>query len=166
MIQNSESYFPLFILLKDKKIVIYGGGKIAARRIFTLLEFDADIKVIAPRCTEEIIELAKQKKLVIEERSYQSGEIEKPYMVMAITNNRQVNEAIYMECKGKGILVNVASDQSRCDFFFPGIVKEDSLVIGVTSSGKDYNRTKQVTEQIRNMVTNRKERIDENSYRE
>lgn len=152
MIEYATTYFPLFVDLNQKSVLIFGGGKVATRRIISLLDFGVDIKVIAPECTKEVMILAEENKLVLEQRSYLRGEVENPYMVLAATKNNEINEEIYTECKEKGILVNVASDQTKSDFFFPGIVVENPLVIGITASGKDHKKVKKIIQKIRDML--------------
>ena len=70
---ESNLYFPIFIPFENKKVLIYGGGKIAVRRVKTLLEFGADITVIAPTVEEE---LKCEKRIVWKKDSYKEGSIE------------------------------------------------------------------------------------------
>lgn len=149
---NTQPYFPLFVSLDQKKVLVFGGGTVATRRIFTLLEFGADIRVIAPEYTDEIRELAAENKIMLERRLYSCGEIAAPDMVLAATDDSVVNEKIYDECRKKGILINTASEQEKSDFFFPGIIREDSLVIGVTASGSDHKKVKRIAERIRSII--------------
>lgn len=158
MSESIDAYFPLFIDLNRKKILVFGGGQIATRRIHTLLEFGPDITVIAPEFTDDIAGLASQKMLVLEKRSYLSGEVTEPYMVLAATNNCKINDDIYNECKAKGILVNVASDQKKSDFFFPGIVIDKPLVVGITASGKDHKKVKALTLKIKDLLIGERDR--------
>ena len=149
-------YFPLFVDLNEKQILVFGGGKIATRRIISLLDFGGTIRVVAPECTNEILELSTQKLLTQEKRCYRQGEIQQPYMVIAATNNPNINHQIYYEGKQKGILVNIVSDQKKSDFFFPGLAMEDSIVIGVTASGTDHKKAKRITEQIKEILKGEK----------
>lgn len=149
---DKKVYFPLFVDLNEKQILVFGGGKIATRRILSLLDFGGNITIVAPECTNEILELSTQKLLIHEKRCYIEGEIQVPYMVLAATSDSNVNKRIYFECKQKGILVNIASDQTKSDFFFPGLAIEESIVIGVTSSGTDHKKAKRITEQIKEML--------------
>lgn len=151
--KKSQGYFPLFIDLTDKKVLIFGGGTIATRRVLSLLEFGTNIKIVAPEVSLELIELEKSGEISIERREYTSGEINDCFMVLGATDNKKVNLDIYEECKRKKIIVNISSDQSKCDFFFPGIIKEKNLVIGVTASGKDHKMAKEVTKKIRNFIS-------------
>ena len=66
---DTGTYFPLFIDLNKKSILVYGAGRIALRRISSLLDFGANIKVVSPECTDEITAFAAQKLLVYEKKT-------------------------------------------------------------------------------------------------
>lgn len=149
---DKKIYFPLFVDLNEKQILIFGGGQVATRRLMSLLDFGGLIKVVAPEYTDKISKLAARQLIVLEKRSYREGEICMPYMVLAATSDSHINQRISMECRQKGIFVNTASDQTKSDFFFPGLVVEEPIVIGVTASGKDHKKAKRMTEQIKAML--------------
>lgn len=153
--EKEQGYFPLFINLTGKKVLIFGGGTIATRRALSLLEFGARIEIIAPKISSELLGLEKTRSAVIHKREYIPDEIKDNFLVLGATDNEKVNLEIYEECKKKKIIVNIASDQSKCDFFFPGIIKEEYLVIGVSASGKDHKKAKEVTNKIRDFIKGR-----------
>lgn len=155
MTNKAQGYFPLFISLENKKVLIFGGGAIGARRAISLLEFGVDIKIIAPKCKPDLLELEKKDRIRIEKRKYKPGEIGDYFIVLGATDDKDVNLAIYNECKEKDILVNIASDKNKCDFFFPGIVKDKNLVIGITASGEDHKGVKETTKNIREYLQGR-----------
>ncbi len=70
-------------------------------------------------------------------------------LVLAATDNREANHAIYEEAKAAGLPVNIADAPEECSFFFPAIVQEGPVVIGVTASGTDHKLAKQVAQNIR-----------------
>ena len=74
-------------------------------------------------------------------------------MVFAVTDDRELNARIAAMCREKGILVNVSSDKSLCDFYFPGIVQQGETVIGVSASGKDHAKARKVRERIQTILT-------------
>lgn len=139
-----QPYFPLFVNLVHTKVRVYGAGKIAVRRISGLLRFGACVIVIAPCVLKELWELREgyPGQLLVEQRSYQSGEIRKKEtdFVLAATNDVQVNQNICAECRRKAIFVNNASDRNQCDFYFPALVERDGLVIGVTGTDGDHKK--------------------------
>ena len=151
---HEELYFPLFVDLSNKKIVVVGAGKIAARRVKSLLPFAGTIKVIAPEVAGEITEMAasSEGQLVIEQRPFEDADLEDADIVLAITNDKELNTLIGKRCREKKILVNVSHEKELCDFYFPGVVQKENVVIGVTASGKDHGQARKVTEEIRAMM--------------
>ena len=128
---KNKRYFPMFIDLSDKKIVVVGGGNIATR-------------TIAPKSTMELQELGKTGYVNLITRPVKRSDFDMAYMVIAATNDWKLNDEIYRVCKEEGIYVNVADDKSKCDFYFPGIYMKDEVVIGITASGLDHSRAKKV----------------------
>ena len=151
---REELYFPLFVDLTKKSIIVIGAGKIAARRVKSLLPFVGDMKVIAPEVSSEITEMAESSggALVIERRPFESSDLDGADMVLAVTNDKELNTRIGTLCNEKKILVNVSHEKELCDFYFPGVVQKDNVVIGITASGKDHSEARKVTEQIRAMM--------------
>ncbi len=145
--------FPLFFDITDKKIIAYGAGRIATHRVETLLAFAPSLTVIAPEASEAIREAETAGKLTYRETCYETGGIpDDAWMVLAATDDQAVNEAIWRECKQRGILVNVCSDRRLCDFQFPGIAFADDLVIGVNAGGTDHRLARRWTEKIQKEV--------------
>ena len=149
--EMGRPYFPMFIDLTDKKILVVGGGVIALRRIRTMLKFGADICVIAPEFCEELAQMEEEGKIMAEHRGYRIGDICGAQIVLAATDDREVNRQIREECRAAGILVNVADDKSLCDFYFPSVVMTDEAVIGINSGGTDPSITKNIRREIEDM---------------
>lgn len=135
--------FPLFIDLTGKKVVLVGGGTIAARRIATLRLFGCEIEVIAPelKCSPE--------GLSWKQREYAPGDLEGAYLAIAATDNREVNHQVGVEAGALGIPVSVADCEGECTFYFPAICTGENLVAGVVSGGKDHHRTARAAKAIR-----------------
>ena len=136
-------YFPMFINIADKKILVAGGGTIALRRIRTLLKFGADIHVIAPELCEELTQLEEEGKIKAEHREYRTGDIRGAQIVLAATDDHEVNRKIWEECRAAGIIVNVADDKELCDFYFPSVVMTDEAVIGINCGGMNHAKVKE-----------------------
>lgn len=146
----AEKYFPLYISMKGRRCLVYGGGQIASRRIGALLRFGAEVWVTAPRVCDAIwkyrLQYPGQCRIV--EDIYRPGIVEADF-VLACTDVEEVQEEIYRECRSRGILVNLASDQNKCDFFFPALVEQEELVIGVCSGGTDHSRVRRMAQKLR-----------------
>ena len=149
---KTKRYFPMFIDLSDKKIVVVGGGNIATRRVRTLLQFTRNITAIAPKCTMELQELGKTGYVHLITRPVKRSDFDMAYMVIAATNDWKLNDEIHRICKEQGIYVNVASDREQCDFYFPGIYMQDEFVVGITASGLDHKKAKKIREEIQKVL--------------
>ena len=144
MENKEKKYFPLFVDLTKKQAVVIGAGKIGTRRASALLPFVGKMTVVAPVCSEEIQQLFKQGKLAYKQKEYGREDIYDADLVVAATDDQKINEDIYSACKCLGILVNVASNQHKCDFHFPGIIEHDGVVIGFNGGGTDHRKVKEI----------------------
>ena len=147
-------YFPLFVNLEGKKVIVYGAGAIGSRRILALLEFGCRLIVRAPEASREVRRLSEEGKLIWQRKKYESGEIpEDACLVLAAVSDREVNAQIGAECRERHIPVNVSSQKELCDFYFPGLAVKGELVAGVTAGGTDHQKAREVTEKIRSLFT-------------
>lgn len=144
-------YFPMFVDLSQKKITIIGAGNIARRRVSTLVMFTQNLLVVAPEIDKDIELMSKQYKFMISVKEYEIKDILKSDIVIAATNNLSLNNIIYRDCKDLGILVNVCSDKTKCDFYFPAIVQKDDVTIGITSGGQNHKLVRETANKIRNL---------------
>lgn len=131
------AYFPMFVDLKGKKVIVIGGGKVAYRKITKLLPFEAEITVIAPDICSEIQELLNNNSnLILKNRNFEIEDIKNAFLVISATNNSYTNQQIAHICKSQNIPINSVDDIENCTFLFPALIKKESLVIGCSTSGK------------------------------
>ena len=144
----AASLFPLFMDLSERHVVFVGGGTIALRRVRTLLPFVGDLTVCAPEFTPELERFAADGSLNLVRASYDPSMLDGADLVFACTNSDEVNDAVWEECKRRGIMVNIASDRYKCDFYFPGVVQREGMVVGVSAGGKNHRRVRQLSARI------------------
>lgn len=152
MPETTKPYFPMFVNISAKHTLVIGGGKIARRRITTLLNFTNHLTVIAPDFMPEVAALDGHENLTLIQKNYESTDITGMDLVFAATNNETVNNQIHQDCQEQGILVNIGSDKTKCDFYFPGIVQKEQVVVGVTTGGTNHKLAKEVTAAVREML--------------
>ena len=152
-------YFPFFLDVKDKNFLVVGAGKIATRRIKSLLNFDVNLTVISSSCCDEFRLLldedsksSSDKKINYIQRNFRDEDVKNRYCVIATTNDRTLNHRIGELAKSDGAYVNVCDRQEECDFIFSGIVKKDDAVIAITADGCSHLLAKEVTQKIRGMI--------------
>lgn len=147
------AYFPLFVNLEGKTVLVVGGGKIACRRILALSGFGCKIQVISPRLCEELEVLYKEERLVWQRQDYDRTFLEngRPVFVLSAAG-RVTDRQVTADCRDLGIPVNNASDRELCDFYFPGLAKKGELVAGVTASGTDHKKAAAASAALRRFI--------------
>ena len=135
--------FPMFFDLHGKKVVVVGGGNIAQRRIGVLLDFGAEVTIIAPE-TQKVPEGARWIG-----RPYETGDLEGAFFAVAATDSREVNHQVGVDAGNLHMPVSVADCLKECTFFFPAICKGENLVAGVVSDGTHHHETARAARAIR-----------------
>lgn len=153
---EEKLYFPVFVDISDKKILVVGGGTIATRRIRALLPFTSQLLVVAPQVTREIEQLSEAGQIHLYRRNYEKTDVEDVYLVVAATNVRKVNHRVGQDARKAGAFVSVADCKEECNMLFPGIALQEGqgLVAGITASGRNHRLAKIATEKIKNILKN------------
>ena len=142
--EMKKPYFPLFVDLSEKKILVVGAGKIATRRVEVLLDFAGSITVVAPKATERIRQLSREKKIRWIPGIYRKEMMGEADFVLAATDDDGCNARIAKDCKVRKIPVNTCHEKELCDFYFPGILHRENLVMGFSSSGQDPRKAREI----------------------
>jgi siroheme synthase-like protein len=134
--EPSVSLFPLFLKLDGKKCLVVGAGPIGLEKVESLLRCGASIRVVAPRAVARVHELSSEGKIEWLGRRYEPADVTGCDLVIAATNDRQVNQAIFEEASRRSILCNTADDPPLCDFFFASVVQRGDLQIAISTAGQ------------------------------
>ena len=150
-------WFPLFINLENKKVLVIGGGKVAAKKIEKILEYGADITVVTENVVEE--KLLKLENVKIENNKKienDKAKIEKLvkgyFLVIAATDNEELNENIANVCDSNGMLINNVSSKVNMNAMFGGIVKNSEFQIAISTSGKNCKRSRAMKSEIQKVL--------------
>lgn len=130
------AYFPLFVSMEGRHCLVVGGGKVALRKVRALLEYGADLTLVAPKLHEELETMGRQGVIKIRKREFRKEDLEEISIVFAASSCEEVNQYCARLCREQGILVNVADVPKECDFYFPALVRRGDLVVGISTGGK------------------------------
>ncbi|MCM3730360.1 NAD(P)-binding protein [Fictibacillus nanhaiensis] len=125
---------PLMIDLTGKKVVIVGGGKVAQRRIASLLEASVFIVVVSPEVTTAIEELYKQKRIQWKQKKCSPEDLNDAFLIIVATNNQEVNQTV-VHSAPKQALVNAAADAELGNVQFPIQLRRGKLSIAISTNG-------------------------------
>lgn len=152
-----NEYYPIMLNVKGKKCGVIGGGKVAYRKITTLLECGAEVLVISKEIIQDIRILVNEKKVIHFEDNYDFKYILDSYLVYAATNEKNINEKIYKQCNEKNILVNVVDEPDICNFIVPSKIKRGDLTIAVSTNGKSPMLARKIREDLEQIYDDRYE---------
>lgn len=127
------AYFPMFIELEGRRVLIVGGGKMALDKVRKLTDFGPSITVLAPEIRPEIAAIPG---LALVFRTFSPEDIDDDYaFVIAATDDNAVNREIASRCRELRIPINVVDTQEECSFIFPSLVRRGPLSIGISTGG-------------------------------
>lgn len=127
--------FPLFADLQGRRVLVVGGGDVAARKVQVLLEASADVLVGAPAFAPELVALADQGRIRMVTGTFQKDWLDEAWLVVAATDDRSVNETVSQAAQARRIFSNVVDDAALSSFQVPSIVDRSPLIVAISSSG-------------------------------
>ena len=159
---NKKNFFPIFVNLSDKNILIIGAGKVAFRKISTLLETGAYITIFAKQIKEkEITKLLFDKPNIqlimkeVDEKSLDEIITNKYVLVIAGTDDKELNSAIVKCCNKKNILVNNITSTDDMSARFCSVIDEKDYSIGISAKG-DPKKSLSLKEKISDFLSNKR----------
>ncbi len=142
------SYYPIFLELEGKIALVFGGGKVAERKIETLLEYGAIIRIISRRLTKKLKSLVESGEIQHIGEDFRDIHLDNAFLVIAATDDKQLNHKISKSARNRGLLINVVDQLSDCDFIVPSIVRRGDLLIAISTSGKSPALAKKIRKKL------------------
>lgn len=148
-------YLPLFMQLRAQPVVVVGGGRIAVRKVELLRKSGAQITVISPELREELQRLASSGEIHHIPERFAEAHVEGATIVVAATNDHDVNVAVSGAARARKIPVNVVDNPALSTFIFPAIVDRSPIIAAVSSGGESPVLARRVREQIEALLPQR-----------
>jgi siroheme synthase-like protein len=145
-------YYPIFLDIEDRPVVIIGGGEVCARKAETMMKYGARVTVVAPELTPEIEAWAREGKLVVRRKRYEAADLGEANIVIASTDDTGVNEQIAADCRARRIPVNVVDVTPLCEFIVPAIIEKGSVQIAVSTGGKSPALARTLKEDLQRTI--------------
>jgi len=133
---NSSSYYPIFLDIEGKKCVVVGGGQVALRKVRALLDHGARVEVISPDLCPGLGRMFKQGKVHAVRRDYAEGDLAGAVIVVAATNDNDLNAKVAEEARARGVLINAVDDPQHCDFIVPSHLRHGDVTIAISTGGR------------------------------
>jgi precorrin-2 dehydrogenase/sirohydrochlorin ferrochelatase len=139
-------YYPILLELKGKRVLVVGGGRVAQRKIETLLEHGALVNVVAKELNSPIASLAEKGLIHYAGQDFSESHLDKIFLVIAATSDVSLNRHVSEKAQQKGLLVNAVDQPSECNFIVPSVLRRGDLVVAVSTCGKSPAFARKVRE--------------------
>jgi precorrin-2 dehydrogenase len=145
-------YYPAFLDLRGKKAVVVGGGKVAERKVLSLLKSGADVIVISPFLTERLAREKSREHIRHLNRRYRKNDLKGAFIVIAATDSPETNRTVGRDAPA---LVNVVDVPAECNFIAPSVVKRGPLAIAISTGGISPAMSKALRKEIEELYGSR-----------
>ncbi|AEA34562.1 precorrin-2 dehydrogenase/sirohydrochlorin ferrochelatase family protein [Hippea maritima] len=141
------AFFPMFVDLSDKNVLVVGGGKVATRKLKSLLMFKPKITVVSKKVSCFIKELAEKGVITLRTKSFEpKKDIKDSDLVIVAIDDIDLQRTAYEICKKNNIPINCSDGARFSSFIFPSVVVRDDFVVGISTSGKAPSVSKKARE--------------------
>lgn len=148
------AYFPMFVNLKDQPCLVVGGGMVAYRKVKVLLDFEARVVVVGENICDKIYEIVKKSnQLELQKKCFEDADCDNMFMVIAATDDKELNHHIAGICNSKGIMVNAVDQKEDCSFIFSSYIKEKNLIAAFSSGGNSLVLAQYLKSQEKEILT-------------
>ncbi|MBW1902332.1 MAG: bifunctional precorrin-2 dehydrogenase/sirohydrochlorin ferrochelatase [Deltaproteobacteria bacterium] len=142
------SYYPIFLELEGRTALVVGGGSVAQRKVETLLEHGASIRIVSNELTNKLKVLIETGTVLHAGDAFTEKHLDGVFLVFAATDDRQLNHEISESARKNGLLINAADQPADCDFIVPSIINRGDLSIAISTSGKSPALAKSIRKQL------------------
>lgn len=143
---------PLFHNLNGRRCVMVGGGSVALRKVRPLIEVGAKVEIIAPEVNAAITALAEKHSLSLSQRKFNNDDLEGAALVIAATNDKQLNKQVSEQAQQLNIPVNVVDQPELCSVVFPSIVDRSPVQIAISSGGTAPVLTRMLRTRLESLI--------------
>jgi uroporphyrin-III C-methyltransferase/precorrin-2 dehydrogenase/sirohydrochlorin ferrochelatase len=175
-------YFPVFLKVEGRPCLVVGGGKVAARKVMSLLRAGGHVTVVAPQICDELQAQVERDAVTLVGRDFSAADIEGMVLAIAATDDTAVNRSVYELASRQGIPVNVVDNPELCSFIVPSIVDRSPVQVAVSTGGASpvlarllrarlesfipaaYGRLAQLVDDCRQQVKQRFSDVDQRRY--
>jgi siroheme synthase-like protein len=129
-------YYPIYIDIEDRAVLIVGGGVVCARKAETMMRYGGRVTIVSPEITDEIAAWERDGALVVHRKLYEEADLDGASIVIASTDDPCVNARVARDCRRRKVPVNVVDVTHLCEFIVPAIIEKGSIQIAISTGGK------------------------------
>jgi precorrin-2 dehydrogenase/sirohydrochlorin ferrochelatase len=129
-------FYPAFIDLENRTVLVVGGGVVAERKVEMLLETGALVTVVSPQITEQLDAYSQSNRITVRQRGFIPSDVDGASLVISATDDPTTQTEVASIAESKNILVNTVDKPELCSFIVPAILRRGDITIAISTSGK------------------------------
>jgi siroheme synthase-like protein len=148
-----SAYYPVFLDLTDRPVLVVGGGPVAEGKVEGLLAAGANVTVVSPTVTPRLAGWVAAGQIEYLPRPYQDGDVAGRRLALVATDDPAVSGAVAAEGRELGVWVNAADEPARCEFILPAVIRRGRLVVAVSTGGASPAAARAIREELEAYLT-------------
>lgn len=145
-------YYPIYLDLKERTVLVVGGGAIAEGKTIQLVEAGARVRIVSPTLTPQLAAMAGRGVITYRNDLFSADDLDGVLLVISATDEQAVNEAVWRAANKRGLLCNVVDQTALCNFITPALVTRGQLQISVSTGGGSPALVQRVKREIAELI--------------
>lgn len=146
-------YYPVFLDLRDKPVLLVGGGRVALEKAPRLVSAGARLTVVAPELVPELRQMVDEGRMAWHERGFRPGDTRGAFVVAIATDDGALNRQVADEARAEGALVNAADDAANCDYILPSVERRGRVTLAASTGGSSPAMARWLRAQMREWLS-------------
>ena len=141
-------YYPIFLKAENLPCLVVGGGEVGARKVETLLSCGASVALVSPEVVKWLAEKIQEGVVELVGKHYEEKQLEGCSLVIAATDDLELNSQIARDAAKRGLLCNVVDYPQEGNFILPALIQRGALTLAISTSGKSPALARQIREDL------------------
>ncbi|UCG13275.1 MAG: bifunctional precorrin-2 dehydrogenase/sirohydrochlorin ferrochelatase [Deltaproteobacteria bacterium] len=141
-------YYPIFLTVENRNCLVVGGGEVGARKVKTLLQSGASVRVVSPEIVPWLAEKIEEGTVEWVANYYEEQQLEGCFLVIAATDDLKLNTLIASDAERRGLLCNVVDYPQEGNFILPALIRRGALTVAVSTSGQSPALARQIRQDL------------------
>ena len=141
-------YYPIFLKVESQTCLVVGGGEVGARKVETLLSCGASVALVSPQVVDWLDEKIREGVVELRGKHYQEKHLEGCFLVIAATDDLELNRRIAKDAETRRLLCNVVDYPQEGNFILPALIQRGALTVAISTAGKSPALARQIREEL------------------
>ena len=146
-------FYPVFLDLRNRRVLVVGGGNIAERKVDSLLEAGASVVVVSPNVAPALNDLAARRRIEVFTRTFADTDLDGVDLAISATDDVEAQRNIAAAARSRNVWINTVDQPELCDFIVPAVLRRGEVTIAISTSGTSPALAAALRKKLEGVVT-------------